>query len=539
VSAADRGPAPDPDAAAEANAAGKADAPRETASPWSPPPRRWLLRLVASFVFAQGAVSMARPAVSYHALELGAGPRAVGVVGAAFALLPLAVAVPLGRRTDRRRCGPLLPAGAALIAVGCALAGTAPTLVLLAVWSALLGLGHLVFMIGAQSLVARQSSPDRHDRNFGYFTIGGSMGQLIGPLLSGWVVGGAGAAPGPQGAAQHGSAAALFAAGVLTLCSYATLWRIEGRTAVRREGVDGARTGTPESRPTAAGESAAGQPTAVPAPGASAAASGHVPVARILRARGVPAGIFASLAVLSTTDVLTAYLPVVGEERGIAPGVVGLLLSLRAAASVLSRAALPAMSARLGRQPLLVLSCLTAGALCVLLAVPVPVWALASALVLLGFCLGVGQPLTMSTVVQAAPGSARSTALALRLTGNRLGQVAAPASAGLLAGAAGAAAPFVLLGALLLGASGTAARSGPADEARPRIPAPSQSQNRTESQNRTDRGPASGETPTEPEAPGKRARIVRSRVLRVARVARGARSARVTHGTRRRTDTSN
>lgn len=71
--------------------------------------RRWLLRLVASFAFAQGAVSMARPAVSYHALELGADAGAVGVVSAAFALLPLAVAVPLGRRTDRGRCGPLLP----------------------------------------------------------------------------------------------------------------------------------------------------------------------------------------------------------------------------------------------------------------------------------------------------------------------------------------------------------------------------------------------------------------------------------------------
>ncbi|MCH6159474.1 MFS transporter [Streptomyces marispadix] len=483
-----------------------------------------MLRLVASFVFAQGAVSMARPAVSYHALELGAGPRAVGAV---FALLPLAVAVPLGRRTDRRRCGPLLPAGAALIAAGCALAGTAPTLVLLAVWSALLGLGHLVFMIGAQSLVARQSSPDRHDRNFGYFTIGGSMGQLIGPLLSGWVVGGAGDPSGPHGTAQHSSAVALFAAGALTLCSYATLWRIEGRTPRERPGVEEARPEpsafeSPDAEPSASPPSAAEPPA-----GASAGASAHVPVARILRARGVPAGIFASLAVLSTTDVLTAYLPVVGEERGIAPGVVGLLLSLRAAASVLSRAALPAMSARLGRQPLLVLSCLTAGALCVLLAVPVPVWALASALVLLGFCLGVGQPLTMSTVVQAAPGSARSTALALRLTGNRLGQVAAPAFAGLLAGAAGAAAPFVLLGALLLGASGTAARAGPADEARPRTP-PTETQNPTET-----------ETPTETDAPGTRARVVRSRVARVARVARGARSARVTHGTRRRTDTSN
>ncbi|WP_316316598.1 MFS transporter, partial [Clavibacter michiganensis] len=90
---------------------------------------------------------------------------------------------------------------------------------------------------------------------------------------------------------------------------------------------------------------------------------------------------------------------------------------------------------------------------------PVPVWALALMLVVLGFCLGVGQPLSMTTVVQAAPDEARSTALALRLTGNRLGQVAAPAAAGLIAGVAGVAAPFVMLGALLLLSSGVALRS--------------------------------------------------------------------------------
>jgi MFS family permease len=94
------------------------------------------------------------------------------------------------------------------------------------------------------------------------------------------------------------------------------------------------------------------------------------------------------------------------------------------------------------------------------MALPVPVWALALMLAVLGFCLGVGQPLSMTTVVQAAPDDARSTALALRLTGNRLGQVAAPAAAGLVAGVAGVAAPFLMLGVLLVGAAGVGMRSG-------------------------------------------------------------------------------
>ncbi|KUL41024.1 MFS transporter [Streptomyces regalis] len=379
--------------------------------------RGWLLRLVIAFSFAQGAVSMARPAVSYRALALGADERAIGVIAGVYALLPLFAAVPLGRRTDHGRCAPLLPVGVVLISGGCALSGIANSLWAMAVWSGVMGLGHLCFVIGAQSLVARQSAPHEQDRNFGHFTIGASLGQLVGPIAAGALIGGRDMA--------GTSAFALLVAGAGGAVALTSLWRIESRTTSKSRKEQGER----------------------------------VPVQRILRARGVPAGIFISLAVLSATDILTAYLPVVGEHRGIAPSVIGVLLSLRAAATIACRLVLTPLLRLLGRTLLLTVTCLLAALLCAGIALPVPVWALALMLAVLGFCLGVGQPLSMTTVVQAAPDGARSTALALRLTGNRLGQVAAPASAGLVAGIAGVAAPFVMLGALLLLSAGTALRT--------------------------------------------------------------------------------
>lgn len=379
--------------------------------------RGWLLRLVIAFSFAQGAVSMARPAVSYRALALGADERAIGVIAGVYALLPLFAAVPLGRRTDHGRCAPLLPVGVVLISGGCALSGLANSLWAMAIWSGVMGLGHLCFVIGAQSLVARQSAPHEQDRNFGHFTIGASLGQLVGPIAAGALIGGSDMA--------GTSALALLVAGAGGAVALTSLWRIESRT-------------TSKSRTERAD---------------------RVPVQRILRARGVPAGIFVSLAVLSATDILTAYLPVVGEHRGIAPSVIGLLLSLRAAATIACRLVLTPLLRLLGRSLLLTVTCLLAAVLCAGIALPVPVWALALMLAALGFCLGVGQPLSMTTVVQAAPDGARSTALALRLTGNRLGQVAAPATAGLVAGIAGVAAPFVMLGGLLFLSAGVALRS--------------------------------------------------------------------------------
>jgi MFS family permease len=379
--------------------------------------RGWLLRLVIAFGFAQGAVSMARPAVSYRALALGADERAVGVIAGVYALLPLFAAVPLGRRTDHGRCAPLLPVGVVLIAGGCALSGVAGSLWTMAVWSGVMGLGHLCFVIGSQSLVARQSAPHEQDRNFGHFTIGASLGQLVGPIAAGLLIGG------PDMAGT--SAQALLVAGAGAAVAFTSLWRIEDRTAIKSPAGAGAR----------------------------------VPVGGILRARGVPAGMLISLSVLSATDILTAYLPVVGEHRGIAPSVIGVLLSVRAGATIACRLVLTPLLRLLGRPVLLTVTCLSAALLCAGIALPMPVWALGVLLAALGFCLGVGQPLSMTTVVQAAPDDARSTALALRLTGNRLGQVAAPAAAGLVAGVAGVAAPFVMLGALLMVSAGSALRA--------------------------------------------------------------------------------
>ncbi|MFE1509306.1 MFS transporter [Streptomyces sp. NPDC058726] len=389
--------------------------------------RGWLLRLVVAFAFVQGAVSMARPAVSYRALALGADETAVGVVAGAYALLPLFAAVPLGRYTDGGRCAPLLPAGVVLVSGGCALSGIAGSLWTMALWSGVMGLGHLCFVIGAQSLVARRSAPHEQDRDFGHFTIGASLGQLVGPIAAGALIG---------ADMARTSGLALLVAGAGGAVALTSLWRVE----------------QPVSRTSGRSRTEQGE---------------RVPVLGILRARGVPSGILVSVAVLSATDILTAYLPVVGEHRGIDPAVIGLLLSLRAAATIACRLVLTSLLRLFGRTALLTVSCLLAGLLCAGVALPVPAWALAAILAALGFCLGVGQPLSMTTVVRAAPAGARSTALALRLTGNRMGQVAAPAAAGLIAGVVGVAAPFVLLGTLLLLSCGVAART-PSDPARER-----------------------------------------------------------------------
>jgi len=395
-----------------------------TPVPGDPPVRRsvpgWLGRILVTLVLTQAALFLARPVTSYRALALGADERVIGLITACFAVVPLLVAVRMGRVADRRRPVGMLAGGVAILVVAYVLLGLAGSLAELALWSALLGLGHLGLMLAAQSLIAQQSDDSRHDRDFGLMTAAVSLGQLVGPALGGLVL-----SAGPAGSLEGATTRAFLVAaglGVLAL---------------------------PACRGTSTADLGRGRPRQDGRP---------VSARDIVRAPGVPAGMFASVAILAAVDIVTAYLPVIGERRGIGPALVGVLLSLRAAASILSRLLIPVMVRALDRARLIAVS--AAGSALAMAVLPVPDGpaALAAVLVVAGFFLGIGQPLTMSLIVQAVPGRARGTALAIRLTGNRVGQVATPAAAGLVAGAAGIAAAFWLLGGLLALAAATVAR---------------------------------------------------------------------------------
>ena len=149
--------------------------------------RRLLFALLAMGI-AQAGVYLIRPTTSYRILALGEGAREVGLVAAAFALLPIFLAVPLGRLSDRRGA-PLLLIGCAVQTGGGLLLALTETTATIAAASAVVGLGHLALALGAQDVVARESRSDRHDHHFGLLTAGVSFGQLLGPLAAGFLLG--------------------------------------------------------------------------------------------------------------------------------------------------------------------------------------------------------------------------------------------------------------------------------------------------------------------------------------------------------------
>nr|WP_263364082.1 MFS transporter [Nocardiopsis deserti] len=382
----------------------------------------WLWPLLLSVMCTHTALNLARPLISYRTIALGGDAVAVGLVTAAYALLPLLVAVPLGRATDRsRRTAWIVGLGAAVLGAGSLLLAYGTGLLAIAAASTVLGMGHLLCMVAGQGLIARLAAPGNLDRDFGWFTAAASLGQLVGPLLSGAML-----ADASGDALLSATSSALLVAaatGGLGLVPILAFARVRMPAPTGKKGSE---------RP---------------------------PARELLRRPGLPSGLFASLALLSAVDILTAYLPLVAENRGISPMMVGILLSLRAGFSLLSRLVLSRLVLRWSRETLIAVSAGAAGLSMAAVALPVSnLFVLGAVLAVGGFLLGLGQPLTMSAVATAAPEGSRGAALALRIWGNRLGQVGIPAVGAGVAGAVGAPGALWFAAVVLVASAFTAAK---------------------------------------------------------------------------------
>ncbi|NHW48156.1 MFS transporter [Paenarthrobacter sp. MSM-2-10-13] len=364
--------------------------------------RRSSTALLFHSALIQAVTFLVRPATTYRALELDVPGFALGLLAASYAVFPLLLALPIGGLVDRLGERRLMAIGAAVV-LGCSAfllfwGSSVPALV---AGTALLGAGQLACVVGQQAVVANNAASSRLDSAFGYLTFAASLGQALGPLAIS-VVGGASVRPNTQ--------AIFVLATAMSLVLFLTTFVISSNVSKGRR-------------------------TAKGGPKGSAVA--------LLRTPGVVRALATSATVLAVVDLTVVYLPALGAERGLTAATVGLMLTVRALFSMVSRLGLGSMSRKLGRMKLLVLSLAISTVALGVAAIPMPEWLLFIVMAFLGLGLGIGQPLTMSWLSAQAPEGQRGRALALRLAGNRIGQVVLPSAIGVVAVGLGAAGVFL------------------------------------------------------------------------------------------------
>lgn len=391
-----------------------------------------------------------RPTMTYRALDLGATTLGIGLIQSAFSILPALLAVAIGRAVDRVGASRFMIAATVALAVGGLIAAYSGGLVVLAIAQIAMGLGHIIYLVAGQALVANVGPRGEREVRFGTYATVNSLGQLIGPAIAAAIIGGgtalaaAALIAGPAGPAPIGASDVAANGGPLpdnpeglvflvstgiTVVAVALACLLPGLT---RRG-DRPRT-----------------PPAKGGPGTLSVARG------VLRRPGMLSAMFVSIVVISTLDALVAYLPAHGETVGMSVALVGGLLSVRAGASLVARIFMTQLIGRLGRGRLLAGSMALAAASLFGLPFTASPPVLIGLMIVVGMGLGLVQPMTIAWVANRSPRSERGTALGVRITGNRIALLIVPTLMGAIAGAAGIAAIFIVL-ALALGVAAAVA----------------------------------------------------------------------------------
>jgi predicted MFS family arabinose efflux permease len=374
---------------------------------------RLLIPFLTHVTITQTLILIIRITTSYRAIELDLPVVWLGIIATGFAIIPAFTALQVGRWIDRGNDATAVWLGSALILAACIGFWAWPRSALdLVGYSVLLGFGHMFCMAGHQMLAVRSGGARSRETVLGYYMVAASVGQGFGPFVVGWL-GGTAAVP-PTGA--------LFAISLVTAAvSMLVALMVRPSRSKARERADG----------------------------------GFVPIGELLRLRGFIAVMISSVVTVTSLDLLVIYLPALGAERQIDASNIGLLLTVRSVAALVSRLFYARAIYAIGRMPLTLTSMLGSAVGFLVLAIPLSLPAMYAVLVVLGFAMGIASTLTISGVVHLAPAKATGTALTLRMTGNRVGQIVFPALAGMVAAATGVAGILLALG-LGLAASGIA-----------------------------------------------------------------------------------
>ena len=350
------------------------------------------------------AMRGAKMLVSLDALAMGASPLEVGVLAALFAAFPLVLAVYAGKISDRIGVKRPMIFGAVMIGIALLVPLGYGGLAGLLVCSTLVGLGHIFFHVSVHNLIGGYGEGTARTRNFATFSLGASIAAFLGPSLTGFAIDGWGFHP------TFLFLAAVSTLPVLVLTFYPKL--VPARTA--------------PSKPEASGS------------------------LEMLRDPGLRRTLIMSGVTLTGIELFTFYFPVYGRSIGLSASAIGMVMASYAIAAFIVRLGMHKAAERLGEVGVLTASLFVAGVTYLLVPLVSQAPLLALVAFLLGLGLGCAQPLTILLTYNHAPPGRSGEALGLRLTVNKLTQIAVPIVFGGLGSAFGLFPVFWANGAFLL-----------------------------------------------------------------------------------------
>lgn len=360
------------------------------------------------------AFTGSRFTLTLQAVALDASAFSIGLVMSLMMVVPMLLAVHMGRWADR--LGGMRPAvlGLAVLAAAGPVAALAPSIPVLCVASVFIGSGFMLANVALNNAVGHLAPPHQLTRVFSVLALGFSISGMTGPLLAGFVID------------YFGHAATFLCMMGFALASLAML-------------VPLARNSAGVAAPEAAGRPAS--------------------VIDLLRHGPLRTVLVVSALLSMGWDVFTFVAPLHGARSGLSATATGLLMASFGAGTFAIRLLLPVLSAHMTEWRTLSWA-LFVTALCYVvfpLTRTLPLMLAAS--FAMGLALGVGQPMAMSLLHLTAPPSRAGEAVGIRSSIVSASQALFPLVFGALGSALGVAAVFWVAAAVLASGGAFARRT--------------------------------------------------------------------------------
>jgi len=364
--------------------------------------------MLTYYVFALTALNgialrAANMVLVLYALQLGSSPLTVGLIGAAFAVLPMLTSVPAGKLADRYGSRLPLLIGAVGGALGLLVPWFVPGLTAMFVAATLIGLSFSM-LVPLQNIVGLLSTPETRAKNFSNFSLMMSLANFVGPLLGGFSIDLVG----------HGTACLLLALLSLTTVIMLLVWG--------------------KKLPAGGGK-------------ATHASSG---IRGLLAEKGVRRVLATSSLINVGRDLYQFYLPVYAHSIGLSASVIGVLLALNFVAEFSMRVVLPALIKRFKEERLLAYAFFVGAAGLVLIPFLGSAVALAVVSFAFGLGMGCGQPIITMLMFSASPKGRSGEALGLRMTIIHLTKLVGPVVFGSIGSAFGLSPMFWINAAMMV-----------------------------------------------------------------------------------------
>jgi MFS family permease len=353
--------------------------------------------------------------VTLFSIELGASKFIIGILVALYSLFPMFLGLYAGKLTDRLGVRWPVVLGSSGVALGLTVPFLFPVLPSLYVQAAAVGAAHVFYNVAIQNLIGGLGKTEDRTRNFTNFALAMSLGGFLGPLVTGFAI-------------DHiGHAQSYLVIATFPLITAVIMLTVRALREAQGDKHKRSKQSTVEG----------------------GGAKNSKPF-ELLANRPLRRTLITSAVILTAIDLFYFFMPIYGHSIGLSASMIGIVLSMFAAASFVVRIGMPAIIRRLGEEEVLRLAIFSAAVTYTMMPFVSNSALLMAVAFALGLGTGCGQPLSLTLIYSRAPEGRSGEALGLRMTINNFTHMITPLLFGAVGSAFGVAPVFLLNSCMLV-----------------------------------------------------------------------------------------